>query len=405
MEQIDTVIVGGGQAGLATSYHLTQRGHDHIVLEQAAQPAHVWRDERWDSFCLVTPNWTLRLPGAEYDGPEPDAFMPRDEVAAYFARYVDQFQLPVRCNTRVAAVEPRDGGGFCLTTPEQAFAAKHVVIATGLDQLPNIPSCAPALAPAVTQLHSSHYRNPESLPAGAVLVVGSAQSGAQIAEELYRHGRTVFLCVGGAGRAPRRYRGRDVVKWLYTIGFFDITPDKLPVPKEHFAPPHVSGAMGGRTLNLHQFARDGVRLLGHLRDAAGHTVWLAPDLHESLARADHFEGEVQKMIDGYIAAHGIDAPAEELPCLRDGFAQPIVEELDLAAEGITTVIWATGYRYDFGLVKAPIFAADGLPIQTRGVTDQPGLYFVGMPWMPSLKTGILAGVGEAAAHVARGIGG
>jgi putative flavoprotein involved in K+ transport len=256
------------------------------------------------------------------------------------------------------------------------------------------------LPPTVTQIHSSRYRNPDSLPEGAVLVVGSAQSGAQIAEELYQQRRDVFLSIGGAGRAPRRYRGQDVVAWLSRIGFFDITPDKLPVPKEQFAPPHVSGTKGGHTLNLHQFARDGVTLLGHLRGASGDTISLAPDLYETLARVDQFEREVQKMIDGYVQANGLDAPEEELPELRDGYEQPIVEELSLKEAGITSIIWATGYTYDYGLVKMPVLDADGFPIQTRGVTSHPGLYFVGMPWMPSLKTGILAGVGECAEHIA-----
>ena len=400
MEQVETVIVGGGQAGLATSYCLTQQGREHVVLEQAAQAANVWRNERWDSFTLVTPNWSVMMPGAEYDGADRDGFMPRDEVVVYFERYVDRFQLPVQYDTRVLAVEPMDGKGYRVTAPERTFAAKNVVMATGFEQQPNIPSFAAGISPGITQIHSGAYRNPESLPAGAVLVVGSAQSGAQIAEELYQRGRQVFLCVGSAGRAPRRYRGKDVVEWLYQIGFFDITPDKLPVPKENFAPPHVSGADGGHTLNLHQFSRDGVTLLGHLRGASGDTISLAPDLHETLARVDQFEREVQKMIDGYVQANGLDAPEEELPQLRDGYEQPIVAELDLKAAGINTVIWATGYTYDFGLVKMPVLERDGFPIQTRGVTSHTGLYFVGMPWMPSLKTGILAGVGEFAEHIA-----
>ncbi len=257
MERIETVIVGGGQAGLATSYFLTQNGHEHIALEQAAQVAPVWRGERWDSFTLVTPNWATRMPGAEYTGADPDGFMPRDDVGAYFERYVNRFQLPVQINTRVVSIEQLDGNGYRVTTPARTFKAQNVVMATGYEQHPRIPAAAFGLSPEVTQLHSSQYRNPELLPPGAVLVVGSAQSGAQIAEELFLRGRTVFLSVGGAGRAPRRYRGRDVVEWLVTIGFFDITPDKLPVPKEQFAAPHVSGINGGHTLNLHQFARDG----------------------------------------------------------------------------------------------------------------------------------------------------
>ena len=400
MERIETVIVGGGQAGLATSYQLNQHGRDHVVLEQAAQAGSAWRNGRWDSFTLVTPNWTLRLPGAEYDGPDRDGFMPRDDIVAYFERYADRFALPVRYNARVLSVEPMDGKGYRVVTPERIFTAENVVIATGFEQLPKIPSFSAAISANVTQLHSSQYRNPESLPEGGVLVVGSAQSGAQIAEELYVGGRNVFLSVGGAGRAPRRYRGKDVVAWLSQIGFFDMTPDKLPVPKEKFAPPHVSGTHGGHTLNLHQFARDGVTLLGRVRGATDSMLSFAPDLHESLTRADQFELEVQKMIDGYIQANGLDAPEEELPQLRDGFAQPIIGELDLKAAGIKTIIWATGYAHDYGLVKMPVLDETGFPVQTRGVTGHAGLYFVGMPWMPSLKTGILAGVGEFAEHIA-----
>jgi putative flavoprotein involved in K+ transport len=212
--------------------------------------------------------------------------------------------------------------------------------------------------------------------------------------------------VGGAGRAPRRYRGRDVVAWLYEIGFFDLTPDKLPVPREKFAAPHVSGARGGHTLNLHQFARDGVTLLGHFRGASGNTISLAPDLHETLARADNFEKEVQKMVDGFILTTGLGVPEEELPQLRDGYNQPVIETLDLAKAGVSTVIWAIGYTHDYSLVQLPVVDASGFPIQERGVTSYPGLYFVGMPWMPSLKSGILPGVGEFAgdvtAHILQG---
>ena len=368
MERIETVIVGGGQAGLATSYYLAQQGREHVVLEQAAQAGNAWRNGRWDSFTLVTPNWTLRMPGAEYQGSDRDGFMPRDEVVAYFEQYVERFALPVRYNTHVLSVEAMNGNGYCVQTTERAYETNNVVMATGFEQQPKIPPFAANLSPGITQLHSSAYRNPASLPAGAVLVVGSAQSGGQIAEELYQHGRQVYLCTGSAGRAPRRYRGKDGFEWLTMIGFFDMTPDKLPFPKEHFAPPHLSGAKGGHTLNLHQFARDGVTLLGHLRGAAGDKVSLAPDLHENLAKADGFELQVQKMVDGYVQASGLDAPAEELPHLRDGYEQPMIEELDLKAAGIHTIIWATGYTFDYSLVKLPVRDQDGFPIQASGVT-------------------------------------
>jgi putative flavoprotein involved in K+ transport len=329
--------------------------------------------------------------------------MPKEQIVACFEQYVERFRLPVRYGTRVLSIEPCDGDGYRVETNNGAILADNVVIATGMEQLPRIPEYASALSSDIEQLHSSKYRNPESLPEGAVLVVGSAQSGSQIAEELYLSGRKVYLSTCGAGRAPRRYRGKDTFEWLFMSGFFDLPPDKLPVPKEHFVAPHVSGARGGHTLNLHRFARDGVTLLGHVRGADRHRVTLAPDLHENLARADGFELGVKQMIDGLISARGIDAPADELPQMRDGFQQPVIEMLDLQAEGISTVIWATGYRFDYSMVKLPAFDEKGVPVQDRGITGFQGLYFVGMPWMPTLRTGTLAGVGEAALHIASAI--
>jgi putative flavoprotein involved in K+ transport len=401
MEHIETVIVGGGQAGLVMSYHLARNGHEHLVLEQAAQAANVWRNQRWDSFRLVTPNWAFGMPGAEDNGTDPDGFMSREEIIAYFDQYVERFQPPIQYNTPVLAVEPLDSRGYRVQTPERTFHASNVVIATGFFQQPKLPRFVTGLSPGIKQLHSSAYRNPESLPAGAVLVVGSAQSGCQIAEELYRHGRQVFLCTGSAGRLPRRYRGKDVIAWLDQAGFFDLTPEQLPPGMSKFEGiPHLSGANGGHTLNLHQFVRDGVRLLGHLRGAANDKVALAPDLHENLTKIDQFEREVLKMIDGYIREHELDAPPEEVPQLREGYKQPLIEELDLKAASISTTIWAMGYTFDYSLVKLPVRDNDGFPIQTSGKTRYPGLYFVGMPWMPTERSGFLLGVGEAAQRIA-----
>jgi putative flavoprotein involved in K+ transport len=341
------------------------------------------------------------LPGAEYNGAAPDGFMPRDEVVAFFEQYVERFRLPVQYNTRVISVEPLERRGYRVQTPERAFEAENVVMATGFFQQPKISPFAADLSPSITQLHSSAYRNPDALPPGAALVVGSAQSGCQSAEELYQRGRRVFLCTGGAGRVPRRYRGKDVIAWLDLIGLFDLTPDQLPSGMSKFGGiPHFSGTNGGHTINLHQFARDGVTLLGRLRGAAGDTVALAPDLHQNLAKADQFEREVVKAIDDYVQANGLDAPAEELPQLRDGYEQGVIEELDLNAAGVSVVIWAMGYTFDYGLVKAPVRDHDGFPIQSSGVTNYAGLYFVGMPWMPTEKSGFLIGVGDSAAHIA-----
>jgi putative flavoprotein involved in K+ transport len=400
MQSIETLIVGGGQAGLSTSYFLRHAGREHLVLEQADQAADAWQTGRWDSFQLVTPNWAFRLPGAEYEGPEPDAFMPLGEVRDRFRRYVEDFQLPVRTRTRVISIEPDGASGYRLSTSNGDFTARNVVIATGAEQLPSVPKDADVIESEVTQLHSGAYRSPDALPPGAVLVVGSAQSGAQIVEELYQSGRQVYHSIGFTGRAPRRYRGKDIFDWLFNhLRFFDLPPEKFPAPIDTFSPPHV----GRHTLNLHQFARDGVRLFGHFAAADGTQVRFAPDLHECFGRADEFEKKAQEMIDGCIAASGLEAPLEELPQLSDGFAQSVVEQIDLRAEGISSVIWATGYRRDYSMVKLPVVDEKGYPIQTNGVTAYPGLYFVGMPWMPALKTGILPGVGEHARSIAEQI--
>jgi putative flavoprotein involved in K+ transport len=404
LDRIETIIVGGGQAGLAVSYWLKQHGREHIVLERADRPGHAWR-QRWDSFTLVTPNWTFRLPGAEYAGDDRDGFMPRDEVIARFERYVVNHDLPVSFGVDVAAVEPlADRPGYRIRTDAADFAARNVVIATGLYQRAKIPAFAAGLPPDVLQLPSESYRNPAALPPGAVLVVGSGQSGCQIAEELLKSGRRVFLSVGGAGRAPRRYRGKDTYEWLTLAGFFDRTPDKLPSSRARFAAnPHLSGAGGGHDLNLHQFARDGMTLLGHLRGAEDGWIGLAGDLHESLTKCDQFEAMVLGMIDGYIARAGLVAPEGRPAALRDGYDQPIITELDVRAAGITMIIWAAGYTFDFSLVRLPVTDGDGFPVQQRGVTSYPGLYFVGLPWLHTQKSGLLLGVGEDAAFIAEHI--
>jgi len=406
-DKFETIIVGGGQAGLATSYYLSQRHREHIVLEQAAQAGNVWRTERWDSFTFVTPNQSILLPGAEYAGPHPDDFMPRDEIVEYFERYEERFHLPVRHNTRVTSVEQSsEGMGYRVITPITEFQARNVVIATGFFQTPKLPSFSSQLPRGIRQLPSGQYRNPAALPPGAVLVVGSAQSGCQIAEELYQSGRTVYLCVGSAGRVPRRYRGKDIFDWLNRSGFFDRTSDMLPSSKARFVgAPQLSGARGGHSINLHQFARDGVVLLGHIQAVQDDQVSFAPDLLENLARADKFEADLLKMIDGFIEKTGIPAPAESVPILRDGFESKVVRELNLRDAGITSIIWATGFKCDFSWVKPAIMDSDDYPEQRRGVTSSSGLYFVGLPWLSKYKSGFLFGVGEDAAYVASDIAG
>ena len=356
------------------SYYLKQQGREHIILEQAHQAAQVWRN-RWDSFTLNTPNWMTRLPGAEYQGNNPDGFMPRDELVAYFEAYIERFEVPVRYGIRVTSIEPIEAG-YLVCTDEGEFEAANVVIATGLHQQPKIPPFSTNLPAEIHQLHSSEYRNPEALPAGAVLVVGSAQSGCQIAEELYRSGRVVYLSVSSSPRMPRRYRGKDITWWLELAGWFDKTVDQLPSPKAKFAASaHSTGKDGGHTINLHQFVRDGVVLLGHIQSIQGYQVALAPDMKENLAKADKFEVDFVKQIDEYIESNGMEAPIENLPELGDGFQAEEITDVDLNFAGITSVIWATGFKFDFGLLKLSAFDEDGYPLHKRGVTEFPGLLF------------------------------
>lgn len=404
IQTIDTIIIGGGQGGLATSYYLKQQGREHLILEQSDRAGSAWRDGRWDSFTLVTPNWAFRLPGAEYSGDAPGGFLHRDEVVDIFAGYAGKFDLPLRLNTRVSAVDACPEGGFWVRTADATYWARHVVVATGLFQTPRIPRLAEHVPAGVVQLHSGDYRNSAQLPEGGVLVVGSSQSGCQIAQELHQSGRPVYLCTSGAGRIPRTYRGRDIFAWAAQMGFSERTVDQLPSPKAKFAAnPHMAGKTDGGSLNLHQFARDGIRLLGRLQDVQDGKALLAGDLHDNLAKADKFEADMLQGIDAYIAQAGIEAPLEAVPHWQDGYALEALRELDLAASGIRTIIWAIGYDFDFSLVKFPIFDEDGYPIQQRGLTAQPGLYFVGLPWLHKQKSGLLAGVAEDAAHIVQSI--
>jgi putative flavoprotein involved in K+ transport len=400
-EATETIIIGAGQAGLSLSFQLAQRGRPHLVLEQADRPGPVWREQRWDSFTLVTPNWTFRLPGAEYAGPEPGGFMPRDEIALRLEDYALSHRLPVRCGVRVSAVHSGRRSRFIVDTDAGAYEAEKVVVATGMFQQPRRPKLAAALPGDLLQLHTAQYRGPDQLLPGAVLVVGSGQSGCQIAEELYRSGRQVFLSVGRAGRAPRRYRGRDIFEWMAAMGFLDQTPDKLPSPEARFgANPHLSGAGGGHSLNLHQFARDGVQLLGRLAASRDGRVWLHDDLPASLAASDKFEAELTRGIDSYITQAGVDAPPESLPALRDGFQAAPREALDLSAEDIGTVIWATGFSFDFSLVRFPVFEPNGFPQAPRCATVVPGLYFLGLTWQPTRGSGLLLNIGKLSAGLA-----
>jgi len=398
-ESIETLIIGGGQAGLSASYALLEQGREHIILEQATQAGEAWRN-RWDSFTFVTPNWSIRLPGMGYAGDDPDGFMAKDEIVATFERYAARFNMPIRYRVRAMAVE-QGGGGYFVTTSTGTIEARNVVVATGPFQRPKIPPFSKNIPARVLQLPSGQYRNPQALPAGEVLVVGSAQSGSQIAEELYKSGRKVYLSTSSAGRVPRRYRGQDIVWWLEQIGWFDQTPDQLPNPNARFAGnPHTTGRDGGHTLNLHQFSRDGVTLFGHVWGAEDGNILFASDLQENLTKMDQIEVDVLKAIDTFIEKAGLVVPIESPPRLTDGYDATVITKLNLKAAGISSLIWAMGYTLDFSWIKFPIFDEHGYPKQKRGVTEYQGLYFLGLNWMYKRKSAILLGIAEDAAYIA-----
>jgi putative flavoprotein involved in K+ transport len=399
VEHIETIIVGGGQSGLSISYYLKEHEYDHVVFEKANRASNVWQN-RWDSFTLVTPNWMIQLPGAQYRGNDPDGFMNREEVVAYFDSYVERNQLPVHCGVEVLSVEP-SRSGFWVKTNQKNYHADNVVIAVGFYQHPKIPSFSNNCAPEIYQIHSDQYRNNDLIPEGAVLVVGSAQSGSQIAEELNEHGRKVYLAVSETGRFPRRYRGKDASVWMEKLGYFDRTVDQLPSSLARFAASaHGTGKNGGHTINMHQFARDGIILLGRIGEIQQNLVRIEPGLHDCLRKADQFELEFVKEIDNYIKDHGLDVPEETFPYLEDGFQIKEITELHLQDSGIHNIIWATGYSCDFSWVRCPVFGADGLPVHERGVTQCPGLYFIGMPFLHSGKSGLIYGSAEDAAYIA-----
>jgi len=402
-EQFEVVIIGSGQAGLALSYYLTQQGRSHIVLEQG-RVGETWRTGRWDSFTLITPNWMTQLPGFPYQGDDPDGFLPREDIVAYLERYAATFHSPILCGVRVTAVRQQpEGEGYLVDTEEITFKARNVVIATGAYPKPKLPIVSASVSRDICQLHTSYYRNPQAIPSGAVLVVGTGQSGCQIAEDLLESGRQVYLSTSSCGRFPRRYKGKDTAWWLTRLGFFDRTLDQLPSAAAKFAcNPHISDNHDN-SINLHRFARQGMIPLGSVQAAQGKQIILAPNLEENLAKADAFEREITQGIDKYIQQIGIKVEANyatgEAPSNCTTATKPILN-LDLESAGISTIIWASGYKLDFGWVQIPVFDEAGYPVHLRGVTVFPGLYFLGLPWLYKMKSALFYGVGEDAAFIA-----
>jgi putative flavoprotein involved in K+ transport len=402
---IPVAIVGAGQAGMSVSWFLKQEGVEHVLLE-ASTAAHEWTDRRWDNFTLVTPNWHCRLPGYAYEGDDPDGFMDREQVAAWLAGYAASFDPPVQEHTAVTALTEREGGGFVLTLRgpdgEEVLEAEHVVLATGGYHLPIVPPFAAAIDPSITQVHSADYRNAEQLPPGDVLVVGSGQSGAQIAEDLHLEGRAVHLALGDAPRVARSYRGRDCMTWLADMGLYDTPVQQYPGGRaaREKTNHYVTGRDGGRDIDLRQFAVEGMRLYGLMSGAEGTRLSFEPTVAKALDSADGVYNSICRDIDAYIEREGIDAPpgGQYAPVWSPDHEPRM---LDLAEAGITSIVWGIGYRPDYRWVKVGVFDGAAAPTHTRGVTSVPGLYFLGLPWMHTWGSGRFAGIARDAEHVYR----
>ena len=396
-EQTDVLVVGAGHAGLAMSAFLRDVGREHLVVDRRGNLGGGWQD-RWDDFTLVTPNWTSSFPGWGYDGADPDGFVGRDEIAARVARYAEVVNAPVALATEVRRLIPLGGGGFLADTSRGELSARQVVVATGSYHTPRIPALARRISGRVTQLHSHDYRNAAALPDGGVLVVGSGQTGLQLAEELFEAGRRVFVSVGSAGRVPRRYRGRDIFSWIVDVmrhgaahGVTLPTADQLPDGRRRFsAMPALTGRHGGHDTNLRQYAADGMTLAGRLTGARAEVLTFADDLTLNLERADRFFDErFRRVIDTFIERTGTVAPpADDLAVAHEPAE---LAELNLLNAGVSTVIWATGYGLDYGWIDAPILDELGYPRNVRGVAAIPGLYFLGLLWQQSQASASLLG--------------
>ena len=398
-ETVETLIIGGGQAGLAMSAQLSARGKPHLVLERH-RIAERWRTERWDSLVANGPAWHDKFPILDFADLDPNTFAPKDRIVAYFEEVAAQIKAPVRCGVEVSSlVQKPDGSGFRAETSGGVIEAVNVVSATGPFQKPLIPAVVPSDA-GIMQLHSTAYRNPGQLPDGAVLVVGAGASGSQIADELLRAGKRVYLSVGPHDRPPLRYRGKDFCWWLGVLGLWDA---KTRAPGMEHVTIAVSGANGGMTVDFREFAARGMTLLGRAGPFQDGVMQIAPDLARNIAGGDANFLSLLDAADAYVRQHNLDLPEE--PAARQFIANPPcvtnpVASLDLAKEGVTAIIWATGFALDFGWLQVDTFGDKGIPLHDRGVTAVPGLYFLGLPWLSRRASPFIWGVWHDAEYLA-----
>lgn len=398
------IIVGGGQAGLSLSYYLQKDNTDHLVIEKHSA-THAWKTQRWDTFCLVTPNWQCNLPGYPYQGNDPHGFMVKEEIIAFLDGFIKHVNPPIVEGVEVRQVKSRPQGGFTVTTSDGEYTADQVVVASGGYHVPIIPRMAERIPANAKQIHSEQYRNPEMLPEGGVLVVGSGQSGAQIAEDLHLAGKKVFLAVGDAPRCARFYRGRDVVDWLAEMNYYDLPVDQHPLREgvrdntNHY----VTGRDGGRDIDLRRFASEGMELFGFLNDFKDGVFEFSGNLIELLDQADAVYNRINQTIDKFIEENNLDAPA---PSLYEPVWKPskVNLTLDLEKAGITSIVWCIGFRPDFSWIDAPIFSGKGYPSHQRGITPQAGLYFLGLPWLYTWGSGRFSGIDRDAKYLSETIG-
>lgn len=414
MTTLDTVIVGAGQAGLGVSYCLQQDGRRHVVFERG-RIGETWLSQRWDAFRLNSPNVMNALPGLPYDGPEPDGFWSRDDLVDYFQRYAEYFQLPVRTGATVVSVARADDGeSFAVTTitdgrPKETVLSRSVVVAAGNQHTPKLPQARSRVPEDVLQLHTVGYRSAAELPPGAVVVVGSGQSGCQITEDLLAAGRTVYLCTSKVGRAPRRYRGRDLLVWWIDMKMLDVTYAGLEDKSvSRAALPQISGVgRYGHTVSLQCLARQGATILGRLLDVDADALVLSDEAADHVRFADGVSQRLKNEIDAYLARAGImpppleDDPAD-VPDPQAGCASSL-RRLDLRAAGISTIIWSTGFTGDFSWIHLPVLDAEGQPVHEQGISPVRGLYFIGFPWLISRKSGLIYGIDADAHAIARAI--
>ncbi|HSM00992.1 MAG TPA: NAD(P)-binding domain-containing protein [Acidimicrobiia bacterium] len=411
---LDVAVVGAGSAGLGIGYHLQRAGTRFVIFDRG-EVAETWRSQRWDSFAVNTPNWMNGLPGSPYRGTEPDGFATRDELVASFEQHAADHRLPVRAGTTVERVAPAfDADGFVVETVDRSgvrgsLRADNVVVASGMMESPKVPGIAAQFPDSIDQIHAADYRSAAALRDGAVIVIGSGQSGCQISEDLAAAGRQVYLCTSRVGRLPRWYRGRDGIAWMTVLGLFDTRVDDLPDPSmRHAAQPQVSGVgPRGRTVSLQGMHRQGVRLLGRLDGVTRSVLSTDAGLAENIAFADDFSAGFKRDVDALIELERIDAPPptddpNDAPAGPEVASDGLVS-LDLEAAGVSTVVWCTGFTAHFEWLQLPVIDDRGVPVHVRGISQVPGIFFLGFPWLHTRKSGIIFGIDEDARHITEAI--